>query len=170
MNVWNCLWQGLYAGVSYSNKRSDRYFASACKSKRNSCPKVSVIQQAYMKIGFAKSCSPSRGCSLFPRGVQSFSKLIPSGAVAKRGAKHPYYLILVPFFQRRGEQTRITVAHIRASRDCTSLHGHAKANEWYGFSMHIMYHGHVSWPHRSFTIGLVHTSFLFTFPPSFNSG
>lgn len=120
-------WQGLYAGVSCSNERSERYFASKHKSKRNSRPQMSLIQQAYMKNCFAKSCTPARGCSWFPRGVQSGFPAswyrVLRGAVAKRGAMRPSVLVLVLFFQTKGEQTQTAVACVKASTG------------WYGFSV-----------------------------------
>lgn len=117
----------------------NRHLASEQESKRNSCPKMPIIQKAYVKNRFTKNCTPSRGCSLFPGGVWSAfpasSYQILRGAVAKWGAMHPSSLILGPFFPRKGERTQIAGAQVRASTDCTSLRGHAKAKEWYVVSM-----------------------------------
>jgi len=92
---------------------------------------MSIIQKAYAKNGFARSCAPAPGCSLFPRGVRSVLPAgwhqVRGGAVAKGGAVHPASLILVPFFGRKGEQTHISVALVRASTDCPSPHGQSKA-------------------------------------------
>lgn len=150
----------------------NRHLASEQESKRNSCPKMPIIQKAYVRNLFTKNCTPSRGCSLFPGGVWSAfpasSYQVLRGAVAKWGATHPSFLILGPFFPRKGERTQIAGAQARASTDCTSLvQWVVTQKQRSGMSLACVA---VSWPPRSFTMGLVHTLVLFTFPPPFYSG
>ena len=97
-----------------------------------------IIPKACVKNGFAESCTHSWGCLCFPGLLfqqVDIKYLEVLWQHAWGACIHLPSLSCVPSKEKERKE-QLLLCTLRVNTDCTSLHGHTKAKEWYIFSMH----------------------------------